>query len=424
MRGPTRQRRSLLLSVPAVLLASLAVMGIWQSRPHMAVASRMTALASHEASLPLADRARIEILAGGVHELRVASFAWPAPSLAINPASRFHAEVNRESKSDRRPLAQIAIPDIGAGVAADSRTATGISAATANELSRAGSYGVGTQTDDQVETANLGDPTGDPSDIETAASAPAETAGIGVDDRPDGSHDTVAARGTAIAVQSALAATLTAPDPNMAADDAMAQRDASLISRPIYRDAALVFGADAATLPPQFFEYGDEGGRSYAKGNATGADSPFIDASPAERLGLDGARRDRAQKCLAEAVYFESRGEPERGQIAVAQVVMNRVFSGYYPADVCRAVYQNANRRFACQFTFACDTVRDVVTEPDMWQQAQRIAADMLDGKLWDEQVGKATHYHAQSVHPRWVREMRKLDEIGEHTFYRPRRWG
>ncbi len=42
---------------------------------------------------------------------------------------------------------------------------------------------------------------------------------------------------------------------------------------------------------------------------------------------------------------------------------------------------------------------------------------------MWDEKVGKATHYHAQSVHPRWVREMRKLDRIGEHTFYRPRRW-
>ncbi len=71
--------------------------------------------------------------------------------------------------------------------------------------------------------------------------------------------------------------------------------------------------------------------------------------------------------------------------MAVAQVVMNRVFSGYYPADVCRAVYQNANRKLGCQFTFACDNIRDVVTEPEMWKQATRIAADMLDGRVWDE---------------------------------------
>ena len=53
----------------------------------------------------------------------------------------------------------------------------------------------------------------------------------------------------------------------------------------------------------------------------------------------------------------------------------------------------------------------------------ERIAADMLDGKLWDTRVGRATHYHAQSVRPFWISEMRKLDRIGEHTFYRPRRW-
>ncbi|MFS8037276.1 cell wall hydrolase [Xanthobacter sp. AM11] len=146
--------------------------------------------------------------------------------------------------------------------------------------------------------------------------------------------------------------------------------------------------------------------------------------SPAERLDLAGEKRARAQKCLAEAIYFESRGEPRRGQIAVAQVVVNRVFSGYYPNDVCGAVYQNAHRHLACQFTFACDNVRDVVREPDMWVQAKEIAADMLDGKLWLASVGRATHYHAYWVRPNWVREMRKLDRIGVHTFYRPRRWG
>ncbi len=146
--------------------------------------------------------------------------------------------------------------------------------------------------------------------------------------------------------------------------------------------------------------------------------------TPAERLGLDTKGRAKAEKCLADAVYFESRGEPKRGQIAVAQVVMNRVFSGFYPNSVCGVVYQNAHRKFACQFTFACDNTPDVVNEPDMWEQAKQISRDMLDGKLWLPEIGHSTHYHAYWVHPSWVHEMRRLYKIGVHSFYRPRAWG
>jgi spore germination cell wall hydrolase CwlJ-like protein len=146
--------------------------------------------------------------------------------------------------------------------------------------------------------------------------------------------------------------------------------------------------------------------------------------TPAERLSLIGRDRAKAEKCLTDAVYFESRGEPRNGQIAVAQVVMNRVFSGFYPNTVCGVVYQNAHRRLACQFTFACDGIPDRVTEPDAWAIAKQIARDTLDGKLWLKHVGKSTHYHAYWVRPRWVREMMKLHKLGVHTFYRPRRWG
>ena len=147
--------------------------------------------------------------------------------------------------------------------------------------------------------------------------------------------------------------------------------------------------------------------------------------SPAERLGLTGKPRARAEKCLADAVYFEARGEPLRGQMAVAQVVMNRVFSGFYPDNVCGVVYQNANRHLACQFTFACEG-KDLsrIDEPDMWAQAKRIAKDTLDGKIWLADVGHATHYHAYWVHPSWVHEMKKMYKLGVHTFYRPRAWG
>jgi hypothetical protein len=147
--------------------------------------------------------------------------------------------------------------------------------------------------------------------------------------------------------------------------------------------------------------------------------------SPALRLGLEGKPRAKAEKCLADAVYFEARGEPLKGQQAVAQVVMNRVFSGYYPHDVCGVVYQNASRHLACQFTFACEGKDlDHIDEPDMWEQAKRIAKDMLSGQIWLADIGHATHYHAYWVHPSWVNEMKKLYHLGVHTFYRPRAWG
>jgi len=158
------------------------------------------------------------------------------------------------------------------------------------------------------------------------------------------------------------------------------------------------------------------------KGEVTGEE--HRPKSPAERLGLVGAARARHEKCLADAIYFEARGESVRGQMAVAQVVINRVFSGYYPNNICGVVYQNANRRFRCQFTFACDGLPERINEPVAWERAKHIARDALDGNFWLNDVGKATHYHARWVHPWWVHEMRRLDRIGVHTFYRPRNWG
>jgi spore germination cell wall hydrolase CwlJ-like protein len=168
---------------------------------------------------------------------------------------------------------------------------------------------------------------------------------------------------------------------------------------------------------------GDSGESIAAKGEVN-ADNQRI-KTPAERLGLfDEKTRAKSEKCLAEAVYFEARGEAVRGQIAVAQVVMNRVFSGFYPNTVCAVVYQNKYHHMACQFTFACDNVADVVREPDMWDRAKKIAKAMLDGELWLPEVAKSTHYHAYWVHPSWVAEMKKMYKTGVHTFYRPRAWG
>lgn len=156
------------------------------------------------------------------------------------------------------------------------------------------------------------------------------------------------------------------------------------------------------------------------------AESNEIDRSktPAEWLGLSGAARAKQELCLSNAIYFEARSEPERGQMAVAQVVMNRVFSPYYPETICGVVYQNSHRRYSCQFTFACDRIRDVVTEPEAWEVATRIARDTLDGKIWLPEIGRATHYHATYVRPWWARSMNKYKTLGLHIFYRPKRWG
>ena len=151
---------------------------------------------------------------------------------------------------------------------------------------------------------------------------------------------------------------------------------------------------------------------------------PAPPMSPAQRLHLEGKSRERAEACLARAIYFEARDQPYRGQVAVAQVVINRVFSGIYPRDVCGVVYQNSHRHLACQFTFACDGKPDVVTERGPWYRARRIARQTLDGKLYVQAVGTATHYHATYVHPYWVHEMRRYAREGIHLFYRPRAWG
>ncbi len=167
-----------------------------------------------------------------------------------------------------------------------------------------------------------------------------------------------------------------------------------------------------------------ESGESIAAKGEVNSDNQRA-KTPAERLGLfDEKARAKSEKCLTEAVYVEAPGEAVRGQIAVAQVVMNRTFSGFYPNTVCGVVYQNKHRHLACQFTFACDNNADVVREPDMWDRAKKIAKAMLDGQLWLPEVAKSTHYHAYWVRPSWVNEMKKMYKFGVHTFYRPRAWG
>lgn len=136
---------------------------------------------------------------------------------------------------------------------------------------------------------------------------------------------------------------------------------------------------------------------------------------------IDPEDMSREQRCLAEAIYFEARSEPEDGQAAVAQVVLNRVRSGLYPSSVCGVVYQNRHRYLGCQFSFACEGRALRITEPEPWKQAVEIARAVTFGQTYLPAVGDATHYHARYVKPYWSRLFNKKDMIGQHIFYKPR---
>ena len=130
--------------------------------------------------------------------------------------------------------------------------------------------------------------------------------------------------------------------------------------------------------------------------------------------------------CLATAIYFEARGEPEEGQLAVAQVVLNRVKNPAYPDTICGVVYQNKSKRNRCQFSFACDGRSDRVTDKSAWTKARELARRSVEEQstTFIDEVGSATHYHATYVRPRWAGRMTKTDKIGRHIFYNTRRGG
>jgi hypothetical protein len=126
--------------------------------------------------------------------------------------------------------------------------------------------------------------------------------------------------------------------------------------------------------------------------------------------------------CMSQAIYFEARGESYKGQIAVAQVVLNRLHHRLYPKTICGVVFQNQTMRNACQFSFACDGIPERVTNAKAWRQAQEIAKGAIAGKLYVPEVGKATHYHATYVRPAWAPRMKKVTHIGHHIFYQFKR--
>lgn len=134
--------------------------------------------------------------------------------------------------------------------------------------------------------------------------------------------------------------------------------------------------------------------------------------------GLPAAKGGAEWQCLAEAVYFEARGESLRGQFAVAEVILNRVESPRYPGSVCGVVRQGAERRGACQFSYVCDGRPEVINDPASWDRAGKIARLMLDSADRPLTEG-ATHFHTTAVRPVWARIYERTARIGAHQFYR-----
>ena len=139
--------------------------------------------------------------------------------------------------------------------------------------------------------------------------------------------------------------------------------------------------------------------------------------------GFDPLVADRAQQCLALAMYYEAAFEGRDGRLAVAQVVLNRVRHPAFPHDVCGVVFQRSASN-VCQFSFACDGAMRRPKQPALWRETLTEAGAALHGKVYAG-VGMATHYHANYVFPKWAPRLEKVAVIGQHVFYRwPGGWG
>jgi spore germination cell wall hydrolase CwlJ-like protein len=127
---------------------------------------------------------------------------------------------------------------------------------------------------------------------------------------------------------------------------------------------------------------------------------------------------DAEWQCLAEAIYYESRGEPLDGQVAVAEVVLNRVDDRRYPNTVCGVTHQGVGNGRGCQFSYACDGLPERMASPVPRERAQKLASIMLAGRARSVSAG-ATHFHANYVRPAWSRQFTRTAAIGNHVFYR-----
>ncbi len=151
---------------------------------------------------------------------------------------------------------------------------------------------------------------------------------------------------------------------------------------------------------------------------ANAADGTIHPAAPFSMGRASPTDRDRALQCLTAAIYYEAANEPDAGQRAVAQVILNRVRHPAFPATICGVIYQGSERMTGCQFSYACDGSMARIPARASWQRAMRVAAVMLAGSV-EARVGTATHYHTYAVTPSWNRQLVMTAAIGAHFFHR-----
>ncbi|MBL4616266.1 MAG: cell wall hydrolase [Robiginitomaculum sp.] len=155
--------------------------------------------------------------------------------------------------------------------------------------------------------------------------------------------------------------------------------------------------------------------------NITKATTPYdfrlLETFNAEHI--DRALVDEKQlDCLTTAIYYEARSEPVAGQLAVAQVVLNRTKSKHYPSTVCEVVYQGSKRITGCQFSFTCDGSLQIAPRAKPWARTRASAINaMLE--MNSIPLGRATHYHTLAVNPVWSATLLRTANVGTHVFYR-----
>lgn len=161
------------------------------------------------------------------------------------------------------------------------------------------------------------------------------------------------------------------------------------------------------------------------------SDGPALTAAVLSDYAADGfvptTKRvklaDGERLCLAQAIYHEARGESREGQLAVANVIINRAMSKKYPSTICGVVFQNADKgKFKCQFTFACDGRSDMGRERTAWNRSLNLADEAFYEFQRGERPGvipnSVLFYHTTAVAPKWSHTFNRVAAIGSHVFY------
>lgn len=131
----------------------------------------------------------------------------------------------------------------------------------------------------------------------------------------------------------------------------------------------------------------------------------------------DEDAKERA--CLSQAIYYEARNQEVMGQLAVADVVLNRVADKRFPNTICGVVFQGVKSRRGCQFSFACDGSMKKAREPRSWKAAEHLG-DLVFRGFRPPLTQFSTFYHADYVAPYWAKVFNETTVIGDHIFYRP----